>query len=174
MPTVLGEMFDQMILVEGFYMSGLVIGILTTLQDWMFCWFPADTKHFSSELESYTTSSAFLTLQKTSVPTGESTCPPRDTSSRRNHGIELLEDDQEDPYEFVLTAEVVERALHTSPPLRPLRPPPPVPVFCFHAHDSGEAQSTHGRPSIALGEDDALQNISFHSLDGIPFAVECC
>jgi hypothetical protein len=33
MPTVLGELFDQMILVEGFYMSGPVIGILTTLED---------------------------------------------------------------------------------------------------------------------------------------------
>lgn len=31
MPTVLGELFNQMVLVEGFYMSGPVIGILTTL-----------------------------------------------------------------------------------------------------------------------------------------------
>ena len=75
MPTVLGELFDQMILVEGFYMSGPVIGILTTLQDWMFCWFPADTEHFSTELEPYTATSTFLTLQKTSAPTGDSTSP---------------------------------------------------------------------------------------------------
>ena len=57
MPTVLGELFDQMILVEEFYMSGPVIGILTTLEDWLFCWFPADTAHFSSELEPYTATS---------------------------------------------------------------------------------------------------------------------
>jgi len=118
MPTVLGELFDQMILVEGFYMSGPVIGILTTLEDWLFCWFPADTAHFSSELEPYIATSAFLTPQKGPAPAGASTSPPRDTPSRRNHwshGVELSEDDREDPDVFALTEEVIERALHTSP-----------------------------------------------------------
>jgi hypothetical protein len=36
-PTILGELFDQMLLVEGFYCSGPVIGILTTLEEWRFC-----------------------------------------------------------------------------------------------------------------------------------------
>eukprot|EP01033_Poteriospumella_lacustris_P019060 gene19060-13754_t len=118
MPTVLGKLFDQMILVEGFYMSGPVIGILTTLKDWMFCWFPADTVHFSSELEPYTATSAFLTPQKASVSAGASTSPPRDTPSRRNcwsHGVELFDDNREDGEEFVLTEGAVMRLLHTSP-----------------------------------------------------------
>jgi len=32
-PTVLGELLDQLLLVEGFYCSGPVIGILTTLKE---------------------------------------------------------------------------------------------------------------------------------------------
>eukprot|EP01035_Chromulina_nebulosa_P023684 gene23684-30716_t len=102
-PTVLGELFDQMILIEGFYMSGPVIGILTTLEDWLFCWFPADTAHFSSELEPYTATSTFLTPQIASASAGDSTSPPRDTPSRKkhwSHGVELPEDDHEDPAEF--------------------------------------------------------------------------
>jgi hypothetical protein len=35
-PTVLGELLDQLLLVEGFYSSGPVIGILTTLEEWIF------------------------------------------------------------------------------------------------------------------------------------------
>ena len=56
-PTILGELFDQMILVEGFYLSGPVVGILTALEDWLFCWFPADTTHFRSKLDPYTATS---------------------------------------------------------------------------------------------------------------------
>ena len=42
-PTVLGELLDQMLLVEGFYGMGPVIGILTTAEEWMVSWFPVDT-----------------------------------------------------------------------------------------------------------------------------------
>ena len=182
MPTVLGELFDQMILVEGFYMSGPVIGILTTLQDWMFCWFPADTEHFSSELEPYTATSTFLTPLKTSAPSGDSTSPPRDTPSRRNrwsHGIELLEDDREDPDEFVLTAEVVERALHTSPVINAYAHYDLLLQYlcsAFTRMTQVKLNQRRGVPrslfKLHKGED-ARQKISFHSLDGIPFAVEC-
>lgn len=40
--TVLGELLDQMLLVEGFYGMGPVIGILTTGDEWVVSWFPVD------------------------------------------------------------------------------------------------------------------------------------
>ena len=43
-PTVLGELFDQMLLVEGYYGMGPVIGILTTAEEWVFSWFPSDSQ----------------------------------------------------------------------------------------------------------------------------------
>ena len=42
-PTVLGELMDQMLLVEGFYGMGPVIGILTTAEEWLISWFPMDS-----------------------------------------------------------------------------------------------------------------------------------
>lgn len=48
-PTVLGELFDQLYLVEGFYSSGPVIGILTSLEEWIFAWFCVDDKYFTGE-----------------------------------------------------------------------------------------------------------------------------
>jgi len=181
MPTVLGELFDQMILVEGFYMSGPVIGILTTLEDWLFCWFPADTAHFSTELEPYTATSAFLTQQKASAPAGASASPPRDTPSRRNrwsHGVELPEDDREDPDEFVLTGEVVERALHTSPVINAYTHYNLLLQYlcsAFTRMTQVKLNQRRGVPrslfKLHKGED-AYPKISFHPLDGIPFAVE--
>ena len=47
-PTVLGELFDQMLLVEGFYGTGPICGILTTGEDWMVAWLPTDDAHFQS------------------------------------------------------------------------------------------------------------------------------
>lgn len=38
-PTVLGELMDQMILVDGFNGMGPVIGILTTAEEWFVSWF---------------------------------------------------------------------------------------------------------------------------------------
>eukprot|EP01036_Dinobryon_divergens_P027180 gene27180-35907_t len=100
-PTVLGELFDQMILIEGFYMSGPVIGILTTLEDLLFCWFlPADTAHFSSELEPYSATSTFLTPQKASAPTAEQITGRTVLSHLRM---------------IVKTLTKIKRALHTSP-----------------------------------------------------------
>lgn len=183
MPTVLGELFDQMILVEGFYMSGPVIGILTTLKDWVFCWFPADAAHFSSELVPYTPSSTFLTPQNASAPAaGDSTIsPPRETPSRVNrwsHSVVPEDDREEDPDEFELTEETVKRALHTSPTINAytqsdlllqylcasltrmtqvtLNQRKGVPRSLFKLH-KGEA----ARPKV-----------SFHPLGVIPFEVE--
>jgi len=181
MPTVLGELFDQMILVEGFYMSGPVIGILTTLEDWLFCWFPADTAHFSSELEPYIATSAFLTPQKGPAPAGASTSPPRDTPSRRNHwshGVELSEDDREDPDVFALTEEVIERALHTSPVINAYTQYDLLLQYlcsAFTRMTQVKLNQRRGVPrslfKLHKGED-ARPKISFHPLDGIPLTVE--
>jgi hypothetical protein len=43
-PTVLGDLLDQMLLVEGFYGMGPVIGILTTAEEWLVSWFPVDSE----------------------------------------------------------------------------------------------------------------------------------
>lgn len=48
-PTVLGELLDQMLLVESFYGMGPVIGILTTGEEWIISWFPADTEQLKVE-----------------------------------------------------------------------------------------------------------------------------
>jgi hypothetical protein len=50
-PTVLGESLDQMLLVEGFYGMGSVIGILTTGDEWVVSWFPVD-QHVLEQSES--------------------------------------------------------------------------------------------------------------------------
>ena len=181
MPTVLGELFDQMILVEGFYMSGPVIGILTTFEDWMFCWFPADTAHFSSELEPYTATSAFLTPQKASTPAGDSTSPPRDTPSRRNrwsHGVEVPQDDREDPDEILLTVEVVERALHTSPVINAYTDYDLLLQYlcsAFTRMTQVKLNQHRGIPrslfKLHKGED-AHPRISFHPINAFPLTVE--
>jgi hypothetical protein len=50
-PTVLGELLDQMFLVEGFYGMGPAIGILTTAEEWIVSWFPVDTDTLAHQLE---------------------------------------------------------------------------------------------------------------------------
>ena len=58
-PTVLGELLDQMLLVEGFYGMGPVIGILTTAKEWIISWFPVDSEalvHIDPPEASFTTS----------------------------------------------------------------------------------------------------------------------
>lgn len=47
-PTALGELLDQMLLVEGFYGMGPVFGILTTGEEWDESWFPGDTDILAS------------------------------------------------------------------------------------------------------------------------------
>jgi hypothetical protein len=182
MPTVLGELFDQMILVEGFYMSGPVIGILTTFEDWMFCWFPVDTAHFSSDLEPFTASSTFLTPQKASAPAGDSPSPPRDTPSRNNrwsHGVEPPEDNCEDPDEFDISQEVFERrALHTSPVINAYTEYDLLLQFlcsAFTRMTQVTLNQYKGVPrslfKLHKGED-ANPKISFHPITAIPLEVE--
>lgn len=68
-PTVLGEILDQMLLVEGFYGMGPVIGILTTAEEWILSWFPVDTndlKHLSTGRSdaSFSTASEFIHIKQ--------------------------------------------------------------------------------------------------------------
>ena len=183
MPTVLGELFDQMILVEGFYMSGPVIGILTTLKDWLFCWFPADTDHFSTELEPYTVTSVFLTPQKASAPAGDSASPPRDTPSRRNcwsHGVELLEDDREDPDEFILADDLVERVLYTSRVINAYTDYDLLLEYlcsAFTRMTQVKLNKRRGIPRCLFKlrkgeEEDGHPKISFHPIDRIPLTSD--
>jgi hypothetical protein len=181
MPTVLGRLFDQMMLVEGFYMSGPAIGIVTTLKDWLFCWFPADSGHFSSALIPFRATTALLTPPKACTSVGAVASPPRETSSksiRWSHGVGLSEDIRDDPDEFVLTDEPVRRKLQTSSVISGYTDYDlllehlcsaftrmtqvnlnecrgvPGPVFTFH-------KGRHARP-----------NISFQPIEGMPFTVE--
>jgi hypothetical protein len=41
-PTVVGELYDQMMLVRGFYGTGPVCGVLTTGREWKVFWFPQE------------------------------------------------------------------------------------------------------------------------------------
>lgn len=74
-PTVLGELLDQMLLVEGFYGMGPVIGILTTGEEWVMSWFPADTYKVSQTNENLASDNAWTTplkeaLQKEELASG--------------------------------------------------------------------------------------------------------
>ena len=83
-PTVLGELFDQMLLVEGFYGMGPVCGILTTGEEWFVAWFPVDHEHLK-DTPPVGTSDSFSTPEKNSSskeensPTGAT---PSQTSPR--------------------------------------------------------------------------------------------
>ncbi len=98
-PTVLGELLDQMLLVEGFYGMGPVIGILTTAEEWVVSWFPADSKvleHSGVEL----LEASFSTPSKPSTSSAEALgakrhSPPGGTPSQISgtvHAIENVED----------------------------------------------------------------------------------
>ena len=71
-PTVLGELFDQMLLVEGFYGMGPVCGILTTGEEWLVAWFEADQE----------------ALQETRISTLNSLCTPEKTSASKSSASE--------------------------------------------------------------------------------------
>ena len=182
-PTVLGELFDQMILVEGFYMSGPVIGILTTLEDWLFCWFPADAVHFQSELEVYIPTSSFLTPLKATAPADDSSSPPINTPSRINqwsHGVELPEDDHGDSNDFELKEEqeAINRALHTSPVINAYAQYDLLLQYLCSSFTRMTQVTLNTRPGVPRSlfklhkGEDACPKISFHSFHTIPFDVE--
>jgi len=73
-PTVLGELFDQMLVVEGFYGMGPVIGILTTGEEWVVAWFPCDsdalTVSHQPKLEESSKEESFSTPKKPTAQGG--------------------------------------------------------------------------------------------------------
>ena len=73
-PTVLGELLDQMLLVEGFYGMGPVIGILTTAEEWTVSWFPVDTDTLGCGIDKRHEAS-FLTPLKPTVATRRHSVP---------------------------------------------------------------------------------------------------
>jgi hypothetical protein len=89
-PTVLGELMDQMLLVEGFYGMGPVIGILTTAEEWLVSWFPVD----SDVLAHVDPSEASLTtLMKSTETKGH--WPPGGTPSQQRdttHSVDEVTD----------------------------------------------------------------------------------
>jgi len=130
-PTVLGESLDQMLLVEGFYGMGPVIGILTTGDEWVISWFPAD-QHMLEQCESKSEASFSTLLKPTSrdgpEPQAEGHSPPGGTPSQKSGSVHTIEDvadisssfSYEDNYEIdqqmereLCTTEVV--SIHTEP-----------------------------------------------------------
>jgi len=88
-PTVLGELFDQMLLVQGFYGSGPVIGILTTFDTWMFCCFERDNEMFGKCFGIVSDpSSCFATPEKSCKSDTDS--PPGNTPSQKNNAAHSI------------------------------------------------------------------------------------
>ena len=94
-PTVLGELLDQMLLVEGFYGMGPVIGILTTAEEWTVSWFPVDTDTLGCGIDKRHEAS-FLTPLKPTVATRDYS-PPGGTPSQKSGEIHTLEDIEDIP-----------------------------------------------------------------------------
>jgi len=93
-PTVLGELLDQMLLVEGFYGMGPVIGILTTGDEWVVSWFPAD-QQVLEQCESKSEAS-FSLVKPTSrdgpEPQTKGHSPPGGTPSQKSGSVHTIED----------------------------------------------------------------------------------
>jgi hypothetical protein len=115
-PTVLGELFDQMMLVEGFYGMGPAIGILTTGEEWIFSWFPSDHATLLNQnatVDSFTTP----TKQKLSNPESKTHSPSGNTPSQKSghvHPIEREEDESTVEVDPPITSPV-DRLLFTTP-----------------------------------------------------------
>jgi hypothetical protein len=97
-PTVLGELLDQMVLVERIYACGPVIGILTTLKEWRFVWFPEDNEHFCEDHSDFRASSTtHFTPQKESASMQDEAkrCPPGTTPSHANPQCHRITEEKE-------------------------------------------------------------------------------
>ena len=81
-PTVLGELFDQITLAEGFYGVGPICGMLTDGESTLLAWLPKDDEYFAGSPPSsqILSTSSFSTPFK-SRPTVESS-PPGNTPSK--------------------------------------------------------------------------------------------
>ena len=99
-PTVLGELLDQMLLVEGFYGMGPLIGILATAEEWLLAWFPVDTASLENcdititSKDSYSTPSKLISSVEASGSMRDS--PPGDTPSQKSGTLHCIENVPED------------------------------------------------------------------------------
>lgn len=89
-PTVLGELLDQMLLVEGFYGMGPVIGILTTAEEWLVAWFPVDPDALALVDPSFTTSVKRKSSSTSTETKGHS--PPGGTPSQQRGTIHSVDE----------------------------------------------------------------------------------
>lgn len=83
-PTVLGELYDQMLLVEGFYGTGPVCGILTSGEEWLVAWFPEDNNYFNDPMLS---ASAVTPQKVTGTASQRTSSPPGTTPSQKRGDI---------------------------------------------------------------------------------------
>jgi hypothetical protein len=108
--TVLGELLDQMLLLQGFYGSGPIIGILTTFEEWLFTWFPGDSSELAQPFERVPQASTFRTPMKSNIG---AVGTPSQIHKVWQHGIQV-DDDHTDPEEDI-DQEKMERKLCVSP-----------------------------------------------------------
>lgn len=110
--TVLGELLDQMLLVEGFYKSGPVCGLLITGEQYMMCWLPEDNDCFVEKFE-FQIESLDLTPTKHSA---SASSPPRTPSQKSVEWGRELGDVASDEVEVDNgSLPAVERTLITTP-----------------------------------------------------------
>ena len=113
-PTVLGELLDQMLLIEGFYGSGPIIGILTTLDEWLFAWFPEDADHFAKDALEEASGASFATpVKPPPSSSSNSDSPPGKTPSQQREWKHDIRDDDSTEIGLQPTT-AAERRLNTS------------------------------------------------------------
>lgn len=137
-PTVLGELLDQMLLVEGFYRMGPVIGILTTAEEWIVSWFPVDT----NDLKHFCTSSSDVSIS-TALQFSPMDCLA--------HTIEVAADDSPDGDDSDESLGQMERLLYTTAILNihndPFRV---VQLLCSAFKRMANSRNTnHHRPNLS-------------------------
>ena len=100
-PTVLGELMDQMLLVEVFYGMGPVIGILTTAEEWLVSWFPVDSDilaHVDPPEASFKTPMKQISSSISIETKGHS--PPGGTPSQQRGTIHCIDEVMDVPLEI--------------------------------------------------------------------------
>ena len=90
--TVMGELLDQMLLVEGFYRIGPVVGILTSGAEWMVAWLPEDEDVFVTHESATKSPTEFNTPTKSAASGPASDSPPGTTPSQQiplSHAVDV-------------------------------------------------------------------------------------
>jgi hypothetical protein len=171
-PTVLGELLDQMLLVEGFYGMGPVIGILTTAEEWIVSWFPIDSATLVQlEVEKQSTAPLSTPLKSASNATSEAedNSPPGSTPSQRSGTVHTLDiageissghgDDNTEPSQHM------ERVLCTTDVVNIYKDPKRVLKLLCSAFQVMAKSNLHHRPKLSrclLKFHKGIQTVTFH------------